>query len=868
VITIREENAVNITDRDSERISRIHKRYLKDLSIISIERARYYTEKWRETENSNTPIGIRVAEAMKNVYENMNFCVDSDDRIAGTWTENWIGIPIDIERGLFNEVLAIELDKSSMIFYLVRSNLKFLLFMIKKYGVLGLYRSLRQAQAVGAAMPSIGTKTMDKREINRYTIRPADKKVLQKELLPYWKGKTLVDLLKTAMENSDVYTGDILSFSAALPSTTSRDNTFISPGAVTGNWQGHVILDHEKYLRQGLIGMRSEVQESIERNGNISSDESAFLKSIDIVLEGVMIYARRLAEKLNQEMEREKNPEQKRILTEMKETCEHVPLNPARTFREAVQSYWTVKTAVELAIPFNVHTPGRLDQIFYPYYRNDIAEGRITRDEACLLLQELFLKIMSHNMRPYSNFTAYFASRYEGSEPVTLGGQTENGEDLCNELTHVILDAAKQSQVVLNFVVRFNQNTPDKLYMKLADMYYTGYSGVSMINDDVCIKAMEKRGFPHKDALEYAMASCVDLCVPGKMGSISFSAFLLCRTMDITLRNGDAQTLVGKVAKAGIQTGDPDKFSSFDEFVDAYVKQAGFQIEKIAKASIIRDRLYAEYLPAPYLSAFIQGCMEKKKDVTRGGGVYDLEGILFLSSIANVVDSLYVIKKLIFEQRTFTFKELLNAIDNNFRGYERMYSLIQGVEGKWGNGNPESDDFARKLTTRLFTETFKYRTYKGGFIAPFVNSMTSHTYDGRICIATPDGRKGGKPFASSCTPYNVDRHGPTGVLRSVAAIDFTNVLGAPVNLRLHPSAIGKDAEARKKWVSLVKTYFGMGGEQLQPTVVSTEVLRAAQKNPENHMDVVVKVGGYSACFVDLGYEIQEEIISRSEHRLV
>jgi len=859
---------MNITDQDRERIKRIHRCYLKDLSVISIQRVKHYTEKWRETENSRLPPAVRVALAMKHVYENMDICIHRDDMIAGTWTENYLGIPLDIERGLFNEVMEIELDRLSMIRYLVKSNLRFFIYMIKKYGVLNFYRNLKYIQKVGAAMPSIGTTPVDKRKINPYTIRPKDKKTLQKELLPYWKGKTIVDVFRKELESSNIYKGDMLSFTMALPSTTSRNDTIISPGAGIGNWQGHVILDHEKYLRLGLIGMRSEVQKLIEQNGNLSPDEHAFLDSIDIVLEGVMIYARKLAEKLKQELEREKNPEQKQILSEMLEICKHVPLNPARTFREAVQSYWTVKTAVDLAIPFNVNTPGRLDQILYPYYRSDIAEGRITRNEACLLLQELFLKVMSHNMRPYSNFTAYFAGRYEGSEPVTLGGQTENGEDLCNDLTYVILDAAEQSKVVLNFVARFNRNTPDELYMRLADMYFNGYSGVSMSNDDVCIKGMEKRGFLHEDAREYAVASCVDLCVPGKMGSMSFSGLLLCRTLDITLRNGDAQTLVGMVANVGLKTGDPDGFSSFGELVDAYVRQAAFQIERIAEASIIRDRLYAEYLPAPHLSAFIQGCLEKKRDVTRGGGIYDLEGILYMSSIANVVDSLYVIKKLIFEQRKFTFKELLKAIDNNFSGYEHIYLMVQGVEGKWGNGNPESDDFARQLTTRLFAETSKYHTYKGGFIAPFVNSMTSHTYDGRICIATPDGRKGGKPFASSCNPYNVDKHGPTGVLRSVAAIDFTNVLGVAVNLRMHPSAIGKDTESRKKWISLVKTYFGMGGEQLQPTVVSTEVLRAAQKNPENYMDVVVKVGGYSACFVDLGYEIQEEIISRSEHKMV
>jgi formate C-acetyltransferase len=440
------------------------------------------------------------------------------------------------------------------------------------------------------------------------------------------------------------------------------------------------------------------------------------------------------------------------------------------------------------------------------------------------------------------------------------------GNDATNELTYVMLDAAERSKTCLNFAVRFHADSPEDLYLKVADMQYHGTSNVSVMNDAVSIEAMEKRGYPRSDALNYAMASCVDLCVPAKTGSIAFSAVLLCRILDMTLRNGDARTLVGMVRGAGMHTGDPDGFTSYEELEDAFVEQVGFQIQLIADASKLRDRVYAEHLPSPHISAFVRGPLEKKKDITEGGGVYDLEGILFMSSIANVVDSLYVIKKLIFEEKRFTFGELIEAIDHNFVGSEDMHAMIMGVEGKWGNGSSETDEMAHRVTQRIFQETFSHETYKGGFVAPFVNSMTSHTYDGRVCIATPDGRRAAKPFAASCNPYNVDKNGPTGVLRSVSRIDFTNVLGAPVNIRLHPSAIGKHPEMRKKWASLIRTYFNMGGEQLQPTVVSTEVLRAAQKNPEEYLNVIVKVGGYSAYFVDLGHEIQNEVISRSEHR--
>jgi formate C-acetyltransferase len=848
----------------TERIKRLKQRYLKEMPFISIQRAKLFTDKWRSI-NDSTPNAIKVAESIKHVYQNMDLAIDPDDRIAGTWTENFLGIPIDIERGLFNNVFEIELDVRSMLFYQVKSNMKFLLYMFKRHGIRDFFKNLNKMKRLGVAMPSIGLSAMDKRKINPYRIKPEDRSILQKELLPYWKGKTLVDKFKAAIDKSDIHRGELESLAAAMPQATSRNDMVISAGAAIGTWQGHLILDHETPIKKGLIAMRDEVSAQFCSTCALAEDEYAFMKSIETAIEGVIIFSKRLAEKIEAMLEKESDLERRRILNEMQDICCRVPLKPAETFREAVQSYWTVKTAVELAVPFNVHAPGRLDQIFYPYYIKDLNEGRITAQEASVLLQELFLKIMSHNMRPYSNFTAYFTQRYEGSEPVTFGGLTRKGKDATNELTYLMLDAAAESKAALNFAVRVHKDSPKELMLKVAELQSKGNSSISIMNDEIAFKALERHGFSKEDAYDYAVTGCVDMCAPGKTGGEAFSSILLCRTLDMALRNGDAQVTICLVKDAGLKTGDPDTFKSFDAFLDAFCKQAGLQIENIAKASNIRDRVHAENLPTPLISAFIQGCLEKRKDVTKGGAIYDLEGILFMNSIANLTDSLYVIMKLVYEDKRFTVKELLQAIDNNFEGYENMHSQLLALKGKWGNGNPETDELARKVTTRMFNELPKYRTYKGGIFAPFINSMTAHTYDGRIFIATPDGRKAGKPFAASCNPYNVDTNGPTGVLKSVAALDYTHVLGCAVNIRMHPSGIGESDEVRGKWISLIDTYFKMGGEQIQPTVVSTEVLRAAQKDPDAYQDVIVKVGGYSAYFVDLGFEIQEEIISRSEH---
>ncbi len=858
---------MDLSDNASVKIKKLRRRLLDEIPIISIQRAKYYTESWRAAENQNLSLGIRVALAMKNVYEHMDVNIDPDDKIVGTWTENFLGIPIDIERGLFNRVFEIELDEKTMRKFGREGTKNFTKYKIAKEGSDSLIKLIDFANKIGAAMPELGTDTLDKRKINPYRIKEEDKEILQNELLPYWKDKTIADLLGKKFKEEGIYPGEFGDFIENLPRTTAQNDMVTSIGSALGVWQGHLILNHEKPIKKGLLGVKKEVQEILEAEGaNLTQREVDFLKSIDIVLDGVILYNNQIIRKIKEQMKLTSDSQHLAILTEILKICEKVPLYPAESFKEAIQSYWTVKTAVELAIPFNVHAPGRLDQLFYPYYKKDLEDGKINSKEARELLEELFLKVMCHNMRPYSNASTEFSQRYEGSEPVTLSGLTKEGKDATNPLTYLMLEAADRSKASLNFAVRINKNTPEDLLMKIADLHYHGVSSVSLMNDDLCVKTLLNRGFTQEDANTYAITGCVDMCAPGKTGGEGFSSLLLCRTLDLALRDGNAQTLVGMVKDSGLKTGEPESFHSFDEFLQSFYAQTDFMIKKIVDASIIRDRLYAENLPAPFISAFMDGCLENKKDVTEGGAIYDCEGILFMTSIANTVDSLYVIKKLVFEQKKFTLKELVDAVDNNFTGgYEYIFKLIQDLKGKWGNGNPESDELAKKVTEHMFKETYKYETFKGGFVAPFINSMTTHTYDGRISIATPDGRLAGRPFAASCNPYNVEEHGPTGVLRSVAALEYEHVMGCAVNIRMHPSGIGKTEEAKKKWISLIRTYFAMGGEQLQPTVVSTDVLQAAQKDPEKYRNIIVKVGGYSAYFVDLGKEIQDEIISRTEH---
>ncbi|MHA1266523.1 MAG: pyruvate formate lyase family protein [Candidatus Helarchaeota archaeon] len=848
----------------SPRIQRLRKRYQMEVPKISIERAYYFTEKWFAPEYAGLPPILRVAYAMKHVYDNMTHYVDPDDRIAGYWTECFLGIPIDIERGVFNNVLRNELNWHSLFWFRLKSLFKSFWFLLKKKQ---LWTFLRNARLSKGSM-NMEIKTMDKRHINPFTIEKKDKRILLKKILPKWKGNTVIEILEKEIPKSGLIAGNMLDFSNALPANNSKQIIMISMSSNIATYQGHVIIDYETAINRGLLALKAEIAQKIHNASSLSEETLNFLRAIEIAIDGVIVFAKRLTAKIEDHHNLEKDPVQKEIYRKMLENCKQVPLHPPQNFYQAVQAAWTIKTAVELAHPVNLHCFGRMDQILYPYFKKDLEEGRISFDEARELLEELLLKTMSQNIRPESNILSNFYHRYLGSTPITIGGLTSDGNDASNELTLLFLEAANNSRAVTNISLRVNRNTPDEVLLKAAEILYEGSSNLSLFNDDVNVEAMKRRGFSEEDARNYAIMGCVEMLCPGKTGGMSANSLLLCRLLDMTMRNGDSQTMMGTLKNIGLRISDPDTFSSFEEFLDAFFTQARHQIQMIVNVSNLRDQIFAEHLPAPYISAFIQGCLESKRDVTQGGAIYDLSGISFINSIANLTDSLYVIKKLIFEERLVTFAELLQAIDHNFKGYNELYKQILKIKAQgilWGNGHEEVDSLARYITTLLFEETYKYKSYRGGVFVPYMISMTTHTIDGRISIATPDGRLAATPYAASCNPYNVEQHGITAVLRSVVAIDFRNVLGCAVNVKFHPTAVGYKKENREKWVALIRSYFELGGQQIQPTVVSAEMLRDAQQNPANYGDLIIKVGGYSAYFTELGIEIQNEVISRTEH---
>jgi len=423
----------------SERIQRLTYRYQTEMPKISIDRAKFYTEKWLETENKDISMNVRVALSMKNVYEKMRHHVDPDDRIAGYWTESFLGMPIDVERGVFNGVLQNELKKGPLIKLRIKSVFKTLGYLLKRHEVINFIKNQKIMKSMGTQPMNLGIKTMMEREINPYTIDEDDKQDLLKEILPIWKGKTTVEILERDMYALNLLEENMKFFNKAVPANNSKQTTMISPCATISTYMGHLIIDYENIVKKGLLVMKSEVEQRLN-GGKNSEEQKNFLESVRIALEGVMTFARRLADKIEEAYEFETDLEKKAILKQMLDNCKKVPLNPPESFYEAVQAAWTVKTAVELAHPVNLHCFGRMDQIFYPYYKKDLDQGKITPDQARELLEELLLKVMSQNIRPESNLIGNFYHRFLGSTPITLGGKNPDGTDATNDLTYLFIE--------------------------------------------------------------------------------------------------------------------------------------------------------------------------------------------------------------------------------------------------------------------------------------------------------------------------------------------------------------------------------------------------------------------------------------------
>jgi trans-4-hydroxy-L-proline dehydratase len=633
-----------------------------------------------------------------------------------------------------------------------------------------------------------------------------------------------------------------------------------------GATQGHLIPGHKKALEAGLIGIEKEAKAHL-KNAE-SQEKKDLLTAVLICIEGAKIFSRRYALKAREMAEKENDGNRKNELLDIADICDRVPYHPPQSFQEALQSAWFTHALVMFAesYPGPGTSYGRLDQYLYPYYKKDLENGRLTREAAKELL-------MSFNIRHNYAYDAFGTTSGKNGinagfgQLITLGGQGLDGEDLTNDLTTLILDVNMDMNLLepkLN--VRIHANTPDWFLDRLIDDISQTQGCPFLLNfDSMSIKALEKSGLSHEDAVDYGVVGCLENTAQGKDRSGTVDVNInLAKAVEFALNEGkDMQT----GDQIGEKTPDPATFTSFDDFKAAYFTQTKKIIELAVDAYNTCDTLRGVYEPVPFLSMLLDGCMESGKDVNMGGAVYNfitIEGVGF----ATAADSVIAIKKLVYDDKKISMAELVAALKTDFADKAELRQLLLKAP-KFGNDDDYADDIAREVSRYWALEVPKYsspvtgRKYRAGYLSwnYFINM-------GPTTASTPDGRIRGQFLSNAIAPVQgMDKSGPTAAFQSVTKLGFDIIPnGASYTVTFNPAML-RDKEHRMKFAALLRAYEELGGTALQTNIISGETLIAAQKNPADYENLLVRITGYNAYFTSIGKSLQDEVIARTQQDL-
>lgn len=676
------------------------------------------------------------------------------------------------------------------------------------------------------------------------------KNIVLKEVAPFWKGKSIREKILEEVDEQwrDSYKAGIFT-------------EFMEQRA-----PGHTVGD-DKIFRKGMHDFKREIEESINKL-DFYHDTDAFakreeLRAMEIAADALISYANRYANRLREEARVEKDSQRKNELETMAGICERVPANAPRTLWEALQYYWFVHLGVTTELnTWDSFNPGRLDQHLFSFYKRDVDSGLLTEEQARELLQSFWVKFNNQPAPPKVGVTAQESNTYTDFCLINVGGVTEKGEDATNDMTYMILDVIEEMRLLQpSSMVQVSKKNPDRLLKRALKIIRTGYGQPSIFNTDAIIQELTRQGKSIIDARCGGASGCVEAGAFGKESYILTGYFNIPKVLEITLNNGfDPRT----EKQIGIQTGDPNNFNSFDELYDAFEKQLNHFIDIKIKGNVIIERIYAEYMPAPFLSILIDDCIKKGKDYNAGGARYNssyIQGV----GLGTITDSLSSIKFNVFDKKNFTMKEMIGILKNNFEDRKDARDKFLFETPKYGNDDDYADDITRKVFETYFKAVDGRPNTKGGHFRIDLLPTTCHVYFGNVLGATPDGRFAKEPVSEGISPVQgADVHGPTSVIKSASKIDHLRTGGTLLNQKFTPNFLETD-EGIEKVLQLIRTYFRLDGHHMQFNVVNAELLKEAQKHPEKYRDLIVRVAGYSDYFVDLGEDLQNEIIKRTEH---
>ncbi len=797
-----------------ERVFRLLERFEGQKPRIDIERALYFTQSMKETEGQ--PLVLRWAKALMHIAKNISVCVQEDQLLLGR-------AGCDGRYG----ILYPELDGDFL---------------------------------------DIAVRDLPTRKTSPATITPEDAKRVIEEIAPYWKGKTYHEALNAALPpevHKLTYDDPKGLISRFIVNETSSFRSSIQ-------W----VHDYGKILQRGFNGIKKEAEEKLAALDPLSAKEDRekrpFLEAVIIVCDAIVLWAKRHATLAREMAEKEKDPKRKAELLRMAANAERVPGEPARDFWEACQSQWFTQmfSRIEQKTGTTISN-GRMDQYFYPFYKKDLEEGKITPKEATELMECMWVGMAEFIDMYISPTGGAFNEGYAHWEAVTVGGQTPDGRDASNDLTYLILKSKREFPLHYpDLAARIHSRAPERYLWDVAETIKDGTGFPKLINDEEVVPLYVSKGATFEEALDYAVSGCTEARMPNRDTYTSGGAYInFAAAVEMVLRNGRMKKYGDQVL--GVETGDPREFKTWEEFWNAYVKQHELFLKTAFTQQYLINKLRAEHFAQPMGSAMHDLCMKycidlHQEQIPEGINL----GYFEYMGLGTVVDSLSAIKKYVFEEKKLTMDQLIKAIDANFEGYEDVQALLRSAPC-YGNNDEYADSIGREIDRISVEYGGKYSMRDLGIhndvrYVPF----TSHVPFGKVVSATPNGRTEGFPLSDgSSASHGADVNGPTAVLLSnynTKNMGMRDRAARMLNIKFTPKCLEGDA-GTEKLVSFIRTFCDLKLWHVQFNVLNKETLLAAQKDPEKYRNLIVRIAGYSAYFVDLSPDLQNDLIARTEH---
>lgn len=692
-------------------------------------------------------------------------------------------------------------------------------------------------------------KVMDARDLIYFRVSEEDLKVQEETIIPFWEKRSIRHKILENMseEWKDAYAAGI--FTEFMEQRGS----------------GHTV-GSEKIYKKGFQDYKNDIIEARNRldflNDKEAFDKKAQLNAMEICCDAIMILGERYAAYARELAEKETDEIRKQELLQIAANCDVVPAHAPRTFWQAIQMYWFVHLGVTTELnPWDAYSPGRLDQHLNPFYQKDIEDGILDDEKALELLECLWVKFNNQPAPPKVGITLKESGTYTDFANLNTGGITPDGENGVNEVSYLILDCMDEMKLLQpSSNVQISKKTPTKFLKRACEISRKGWGQPAFYNTEAIIQELLNAGKSIEDARRGGTSGCVETGAFGNEAYILMGYFNLPKILELTLYNG--YDIVSK-KQIGLPLGYAKDFKSYDELYEAYKKQVEHLIDIKIEGSNIIEKIYAEYMPAPFLSIITNDCISRGKDYNAGGARYNTNYIQGVG-IGTITDSLAAIKYNVFDEKKFTMEELIEALEHNFEGYDMIANLVRNKTPKYGN----DDDYADNIMKDVFNFYQKTVTgrpnMKGGTYRVNMLPTTCHVYFGEVMNASPNGRLAQKPVSEGISPEKgADVNGPTAVIKSCSKMDHLRTGGTLLNQKFTPSVV-KGEEGLDNMANLVRAYFNMDGHHIQFNVIDRETLIRAQQNPDEYKDLIVRVAGYSDHFRNLSKALQDEIIERTE----